>query len=445
MQRAHTPSPTAFDAARVRGLVQDDRVHRDLYVDPVVFAWEQERLFRRAWLYLGHTSQVPNPGDYLAQDIAGQPLLMVRQPDESVRVLVNRCAHKGSKLLTDAHGHAGKLLRCPYHAWAYRLDGSLLNVPMAAGYEDTGMRDSPAGQGLAVLRHVAVHRGFVFVRLADEGLPFEVQGAAILPALDKLVERSPLGRLRIEGGCLRTVIHCNWKIYLENVNDTVHAVSTHESVGRAARAYQAEPSPQAAPSMAVEQLLPFASGYEFYGDMGARVLPYGHSVLGTRASIHAGYGRVPAYEAALRDAHGEQQAAAILAYAPQNVICYPSLAFKTSPQTLRVLRPLAVDRTLVEAWSLRLEGAPDLLFERTLSYNRLAFSPMSMVAHDDIHLFESTQQALHAQGNEWVSLHRGHRRSEHGQATAETDATNELLMRHQHRAWLALMTQGVHA
>jgi len=367
---------------------------------------------------------------------------MLRQPDGSIRVLLNRCAHKGAKLLTDESGHAGKLLRCPYHAWAFQLDGSLLAVPMGAGYEGTGMRDGPAGRGLTSLRHVAVYRDFVFVRLADEGMPFETHCADILPALDNLVDRSPVGRIRIEGGCLRTMIGCNWKVYLENVNDTVHAVSTHESVGRAARAYQAGQSERAAGSMAVEQLLPFASGYEFYGDMGAQVLPYGHSVLGTRASIHSGYGQVPAYDAALREAYGEVRAAAILAYAPQNVICYPNLALKTAPQTIRVLRPLAVDRTLVEAWSFRLEDAPDLLFARTMSYNRLAFSPMSMVAHDDLHLFENAQGALQAQGNEWVSLHRGHQPSEHEHARLSTDGTNELLMRNQHRAWAALMRRG---
>ena len=85
---------------------------------------------------------------------------------------------------------------------------------------------------------------------------------------------------------------------------------------------------------------------------------------------------------------------------------FPSLAVKGSPQAIRVIRPLAADRTLVEAWSFRAEGAPDLLFERAMTYNRLVFSPMSVVAHDDVHLFESIQHGLRAGGNEWVSLHR---------------------------------------
>jgi Ring hydroxylating alpha subunit (catalytic domain). len=93
----------------------------------------------------------------------------------------------------------------------------------------------------------------------------------------------------------------------------------------------------------------------------------------------------------------------VLDRSPQNAVLFPSLAVKGSPQSIRVIRPLAVNRTLVEAWSLRVVGAPALLFERTLAYNRLVFSPMSVVAHDDVHLFESIQRGLAAEGNEWVA------------------------------------------
>ena len=106
-----------------------------------------------------------------------------------------------------------------------------------------------------------------------------------------------------------------------------------------------------------------------------------------------------------------------------------------------MIRPLAADRTLVEAWSFRVDGAPDLLFERSMSYNRLVFSPMSVVAHDDVHLFESIQQGLRADGNDWVSLHRDFDAAELAHADASTtNGTNELLMRNQYRAWARYMT-----
>jgi phenylpropionate dioxygenase-like ring-hydroxylating dioxygenase large terminal subunit len=241
---------------------------------------------------------------------------------------------------------------------------------------------------------------------------------------------------------LRTVVRCNWKMYLENINDTVHPMSTHESATQAAQSLWRDQPADAPKPMAMEQILPFGAGHEFFDNMGGRVYPNGHSVLGTQFSIHSGYGQVPEYEAAMREAYGER-AAEILQRSPQNAVCFPSLSVKGSPQAIRVIRPLAADRTMVEAWSFRAEGAPDLLLQRTLTYNRLVFSPMSVVAHDDLHLFESIQRGLVAGHNEWVSLHRGHEAGERADETRDVNGTNELLMRNQYRAWVKFMTLDV--
>ena len=104
------------DPAALLGLVQADRVHRDVYLDPELFQLEMERLWSRAWIYAGHESQIRNEGDYLTVDVAAQPLIVLRQADGSVRALVNRCAHKGTKLVGEPAGNCGKTLRCPYHA-----------------------------------------------------------------------------------------------------------------------------------------------------------------------------------------------------------------------------------------------------------------------------------------------------------------------------------------
>ncbi len=433
------PSLYRHHPEAIAALVEDDRVHRDLYLSEELFALEQERFFARTWSYVGHASQVPQAGDYLTVEIAGRPLVMVRQPDGGIRVLHNRCAHKGARLVSDAAGNTGKFFRCPYHAWTYRTDGTPLAVPLKSGYEGTRLRECESGRGMEAVRHVAVYRDFVFARLADEGLSFEDYCGELLGAIDNLVERSPLGRLRIEGGCLRNIIHCNWKMYLENINDTVHPMSTHESATDAANGLWAGQPADAPKPMAMEQILPFGAGYDFYERMGARALPNGHSVLGINFSIHSGYAQLPGYEADMRAAYGEERATEILQRSPQNAVCYPSLALKGSPQAIRVIRPLAADRTLIEAWSFRAEGAPDLLFERAMNYNRLVFSPMSVVAHDDVHLFESIQQGLRAGANEWVSLHRGFEPDELAAPRRESGGTSELLMRNQYRAWVRAM------
>jgi phenylpropionate dioxygenase-like ring-hydroxylating dioxygenase large terminal subunit len=432
----------AVNVADIAALVEEDRVHRDLYLSDDVFAMEQRHFFGNTWNYLGHASQVRNAGDYAAVTVAGQPLVMVRQADGSVRVLHNRCAHKGTQLVSDGCGNAGKFWRCPYHAWTYKLDGAPLAVPMKAGYEGTRLKECESGQGMEAVKNTAVYRDFVFVKLNEGGPDFESYCGGALRAIDNLVERSPTGRLQVASGVLRSVVRCNWKMYLENINDTVHPMSTHESATSAANRVWQGKSADAPKPMAMEQILPFASGYEFFDKMGGRVYPNGHSVLGINFSIHSGYGQLPEYEAAMRDAYGPERAAEILERSPQNAILFPSLSVKSSPQAIRVIRPLAADRTLIEAWSFRVEGGPDVLLQRAQTYNRLVFSPMSMVAHDDLHLFESMQRGLASGRNEWVSLHRDFDRAELEGAITPRDVngTNELLMRNQFRAWVRYMT-----
>ncbi|GAA0533445.1 MAG: aromatic ring-hydroxylating dioxygenase subunit alpha [Pigmentiphaga sp.] len=418
-------------------LFDGDRVHRDVYLDPQVFDLECERLFARGWVYVGHASQVPNPGDFITTWIARLPVIMIRQPDGQIQVLPNRCAHKGAMIVSQPSGNAGKLLRCPYHAWTYRLDGSTLGIPLRAGYEGSRLLQTEAAQGLERLAS-ETYRGFVFARAAPEGLPFREYFGDMLSVLDNLADRSPQGELRIAGGSLRSVIACNWKMYIENVVDAVHPISTHESAWQTARdAAQGWPDETPLPTE-LAQLLPFGSGHDFYRDAGARVHAHGHCILGIRGSIHSGYAPVPGYEESLQAALGEARTKAVLAFTPQNSVLFPTLALKSSPQTLRIVRPLDVGRTLVEIFALEPVGAPPELLRRTLTYNRLVFSPASIVAHDDIHVFETMQRALVHRGNPWVSLHREHH-GEERELPAEASGNSELPMRNFYRAWSALM------
>ena len=440
MHRAESMS-AELPNAPVHPLVQDDRVHRDLYTDADLFAQEQQRFFGRAWVFAGHGSQMPEVGDFITVSLSGQPILLLRDAQGDIQAFFNRCAHKGSQLYSQAQGHVGKMLRCPYHAWSYRLDGQALARPLKDGYVGTGLDASPNGQGLTRLPGVRVYREFVFVRLSPDGLDFDTYFGDALRAIDNMVERSPVGRLEVAGGVLRNTMACNWKMYLENINDSVHPVSAHESASSVARQlWQGQPDGAPMP-MAMEQILPFANGYDFFDQMGARIHPQGHSLLGVNFSIHSAYAVPADYQAALEARWGAERTQEVLQRSPQNAVLYPSIALKGSPLSMRVIRPLAVDRTLVEAWSFRAVGAPDVLLERAMTYNRLVFSPMSVVAHDDVHLFESIQQGLQAQGQPWVSLHRNHQAGESAHTSADTNSANEWLMRNQYRAWAQAMAQ----
>jgi hypothetical protein len=191
--------------------------------------------------------------------------------------------------------------------------------------------------------------------------------------------------------------------------------------------------------MVIEQFVPFVSNYEFFDKMGVKIYPNGHSHTGVNFSIHSKYSAIPEYEAALAQAYGEQRARAILAESRHNTVYYPNLTIKGAIQTIRVVRPIAVDRTVIESFTLRLVGAPDALLERSVTYNRLINAPTSVVGHDDLHCYRAIQEGLEAQGNEWVSLHRNYAPSEENGTAGSYNGTSEISMRGQFRAWLAGM------
>src|SRR5690242_14056931 len=433
------------DSHALRSLVEDDRVHRDVYTDPEVFQLEMERLWSRAWIYVGHDSQVPNAGDYITVDIAAKPVIMVRHTDGTVRVLMNRCAHKGTKLVYDFAGNTGKTFRCPYHAWTYRTDGTLLNIPLKEGYEGTRLSDTSAARGLAQVKN-ETYRGFVFARLAEHGVGFKEFFGDSLSSIDNLADRSPEGKLELVGGCLRYLHNCNWKMFVENLNDTMHPMIAHaSSAGTAKKIWEGEPADKPKP-MAIEQIAPFASDYKFFDDMGVRVYPHGHGFSGVHFSIHSSYSALGDYEALMKKAYGEERAKKILGTVRHNTVYYPSLTIKGAIQSIRVARPLAADKTVIESYTFRLKGAPDILLQRTVAYNRLINSPMSVVGHDDLHCYRSIQEGLAANGNEWVSLQRdfapGEKESLREDKELTCNGTSEISMRNQFRAWAEFMSEA---
>lgn len=429
------------DAARIRALVQPDRVHRDVYCDPELFELEMRRLWRRAWIYVGHDSQVPKAGDYYTADIAGQPVVMVRAADGAVNVLMNRCAHKGAKVVSAASGNCRGQLRCPYHGWTYRLDGSLRTVPLKRGYDGTSWAQSEAAQGLARVAS-AIYRGFVFARLSATGPTLEEYFGASLSSIDNMVERSPAGRLEVVGGVLRYMHDCNWKMFIENLNDTMHPMVTHESsAGTARDLWKSQPADAPKP-MVIEQFVPFVSSYEFFDEMGVQIYERGHSYTGVNFSIHSKYSSVPEYERRMQEAYGAERAHEILREARHNTVYYPSLTIKGAIQTIRVARPIAVDRTLIESYTLRLVDAPDALLERSVMYTRLINAPTSVVGHDDLHCYRAMQRGLVAGGNEWVSLHRNYDPAEAHGVAGRHNGTSEISMRGQFRAWVEAMTRA---
>ena len=423
----------------IRQLVRDTEIHKDLYIDQELFQLEMEQLFANTWVYVGHASQIPNKGDYYTTTVGTEEVVMVRHSDNSIKVLYNRCPHKGVKVAGESCGNTGKFFRCPYHAWTFRTDGRLLAIPLKKGYEDTNFECSEASQGMAPVENVEVYRDFVFCRLSPEGESFEDFFGESLSTIDNMTDRSPEGKLEIAGGVMRYMHNCNWKMLVDNQTDTCHPMVAHESsAGTAIKVW--EDAPEGTPKpMAVELFAPFMSPYEFYENMGIRIWENGHGHTGVSDSIHAEYSDIDGYWDQMVAAYGEDRAKEILGDVRHNTVYFPNIMIKGPIQTLRVFKPIAADKTLVESWTFRLVGAPDKLLERTLMYNRLINAPTSVVGHDDLEMYERAQQALKSRGLDWMNVGRLYDPAEKDQKNVVVNGTSEMQMRAQFRAWLKYM------
>ncbi|MBA4491089.1 aromatic ring-hydroxylating dioxygenase subunit alpha [Paracoccus sp. S1E-3] len=429
---------------RIDALIRPQQVHRDVYTSPEVYRLEMKHLFPNVWVYVGHDSQTPNKGDYITAQIGDQPLLMVRHSDDQIHVLYNRCPHKGTKIVIDRAGNTGKFFRCPYHAWSFKTDGCLLAIPLKKGYEGTGLEDTEAAKGMAAVGAMHNYRGFVFARLAPEGIGFEEFFGEALSSLDNMVDRSPQGRLSVVGTPLRYLHKCNWKMLVENQTDTCHPMVAHESsAGTAVRIWEEMDKPEGTPKPpAMEIIAPFMSPYEFFENMGIRTWPNGHGHTGVHHSIHSDYSAIPGYFEAMVETYGEDRAREILGENRHNTVYFPNIMIKGPIQQLRNFIPLAADRTLVESWIFRLEGAPDELTARTAMYNRMINAPTSMVGHDDLEMYERAQEGLMADGLEWVNIQRLYEDGEDFGEEAVLNGTTERQMRNQFDAWKRFMLGG---
>ena len=430
-----------YDSAEaIRALFPGGQVHRDVYTDPEIFRLEMRHLWANTWVFVGHDSQTPNKGDYITTQVGDQPVIQVRHSDGEVHVLFNRCPHKGTKIAIDRAGNTGKFFRCPYHAWSFKTDGCLLAIPLKKGYQDTPLSQTQNIKGMTPVGAVHNHRGFIFVRLAPDGIGFEEFFGESLSSIDNMVDRSPAGRLEVAGPPLRYINHCNWKMLVENQTDACHPMVAHESsAGTAVRMWEEMGSPEPKPP-AMQIIAPFMSPYEFFENMGIRTWPNGHGHTGVHHSIHSDYSAIPGYFEAMTEAYGEDRAKAILDENRHNTVYFPSIMVKGPIQQVRNFIPLAPDKTLIESFIYRLVDAPDELLARTAMYNRMINAPTSIVGHDDQEMYERAQEGLMTNGLEWVDLNRLYTGPEEFDGEMIDNGTTERQMRNQFDAWVRFMT-----
>nr|WP_245999499.1 SRPBCC family protein [Paracoccus methylarcula] len=220
-------------------------------------------------------------------------------------------------------------------------------------------------------------------------------------------------------------------------------VAHESSAGTAVKIWESMEKTEDTPKPpAMEIIAPFMSPYEFFENMGIRTWPNGHGHTGVHHSIHSDYSAIPGYFESMTEAYGEDRAKEILGENRHNTVYFPNIMIKGPIQQLRNFIPLAEDKTLVESWIFRLDGAPDQLVARTAMYNRMINAPTSMVGHDDLEMYERAQEGLMADGLEWVNIQRLYEEGEDLTQEAVLNGTTERQMRNQFDAWKRFMTGG---
>ena len=188
----------------------------DLYCGEDALRTDRAQILRRTWQFVGHEAMAPNPGDYLAEEIGGAPVVVVRNADGGLAAFHNVCRHRAGALVGDGAGNCGEAFTCRYHGWRYALDGRLraaTDFGSAPGFD-------PRQYGLFPVK-VETWRGLVFVNLdlaADplsEALgPLAAAWAADLPSYALTEQRTHH-------------IGCNWKTYVENYLEGYHLPMVH--------------------------------------------------------------------------------------------------------------------------------------------------------------------------------------------------------------------------
>lgn len=421
----------------INELVEADRVHRSVYTDQQIFDREIEQIFEKVWVYCGHESQVPNIGDYYTLTIGRQPMVMVRNEDNGISVLYNRCPHRGVQVCGNQKGNTGKSLVCSYHAWTFHLDGKIKAIPLKSGYDGTRMTPDNPDCSMKPAARVDSYRGFVFASLVDDGPDLATFLGDAKIAFDDMCDRSPVGEVEVVPVCHRMMQHSNWKFFMENQLDALHPSVTHQSTGIAASRVEAriKKAGGSAP-LYYHYLSTFASSFEMWDSVQTINLPRGHGLLQAYMGLRPTDPDTLEYESLMKKAYGDEKAEEYLSRSIHHVLVYPYLSVQSPLQQLRCLRPVSPDKTLSEIWHFRLKGVPEAIYKRSLWYFNLVNSPATMINADDLENWTRGQRGLESQGGDWVSFHRHYGGDEEKDGvTLSKNGTSEAVMRSQFRAW----------
>ncbi|MEW6121976.1 MAG: aromatic ring-hydroxylating dioxygenase subunit alpha [Pseudomonadota bacterium] len=416
----------AAGARDYSALIEPARVNSRLYYDPAIFQEELEKIWYRTWVYVGHTSEIPNKNDYVTKSIGPMPVLMVRDKEGEVRLLLNKCPHRGNQLCAYQKGNRTSFT-CPYHSWTFSNTGDLMGYALPDGYEG----QSKAGLNLGKVPRIAIYRGFVFGSMAADGPSLEEHLGGAKAALDQLLDNSPTGELDLSAGFLQHRTKANWKFMLENETDGYHPGFVHGSVF---------------------QVTSSGIGNLYGSDSTALTRDYGngHTEFDLRPEWRKNdkplqwFGttpeRLPDYVKAMNAAYGEEKARRIMIDGSPHVMIFPNL-FIAEIQIF-VLQPMAVDETIQHVTAVQFKGAPDInrrLRQQTMG----SVGPAGLLLADDTEMYERNHRGSQIRDPEWLVLSRGlHRERLDEDGFRIAHSTDETPQRGIWRHYLNLMTEA---
>lgn len=218
---SETPRPSPVNLER-------REVSRTVLHDPVIYRLELERLWAKAWIIVGHESEIPSPGDFVTRRIGEDPVIVTRIPNGEIRVMLNVCSHRGMQVCRAETGHASAF-RCIYHGWTYGPDGQFRGAPIP-GQQMHGDMMKKSELGLTQAR-VGVYTGFIFATFDKNAPSLKEYLGDMAWYLELNYGRSESG-MEVVGPPQRWVIDGNWKLGAEQFvgGDGYHALTLHQSM-----------------------------------------------------------------------------------------------------------------------------------------------------------------------------------------------------------------------
>lgn len=197
------------------------------FCDREVFEVERERVFGKAWCFLGHETEIPNKNDYMLRNIGDDAFVVTRGADGEIRAFLNACTHRGVQLARAECGNAKKW-RCPYHGWTFGNNGKLIGVPCEEqAYAGAINKDE---WGMLPIPKLGVWQGMIFGCLDPDAISLEEYLGDMKFYLEFLTNRSE-GGLEVAGPPQRWIVEGDWKQPADNfIGDSYHTQTAHQSI-----------------------------------------------------------------------------------------------------------------------------------------------------------------------------------------------------------------------